>query len=35
MIAKNDLLDWLKDIDKKLKQKMTIIAVGGTAMTLL
>jgi hypothetical protein len=35
MITKQDLLDWLKQIDKNLKKKMTIIAVGGTAMTLL
>ncbi len=31
----NDLLIWLKDVDKKLNKKMVLIAVGGTAMTLL
>lgn len=35
MIDKNDLLSWLKDIDRKLKKDITLIAVGGTAMTLL
>ena len=35
MITKNDLLDWLKKVDKKLDKKIMIIAVGGTAMTLL
>lgn len=34
MITKNDLLDWLKEIDKKLKSKITLVAAGGTAMTL-
>ena len=35
MIDNNVLLEWLKTIDKKLKKKIIIIAVGGTAMTLL
>ncbi|MBU0627791.1 MAG: hypothetical protein KKC75_01255 [Nanoarchaeota archaeon] len=35
MITKDDLIAWLKCVDKKLKRKMTIIAVGGTAMTLI
>lgn len=35
MITKKDLLSWLKKIDSKLKKKITLIAVGGTAMTLL
>lgn len=35
MIAKDDLLDWLKEIDKKLTKKIILIAVGGTALTLL
>ena len=35
MITKQDLLEWLKQVDAKLHQKMTIIAVGGTATTLL
>jgi len=35
MIDRNDLLDWLKKIDRKLKRKIELIAVGGTAMTLL
>ncbi|MAG47889.1 hypothetical protein CL617_04750 [archaeon] len=35
MIEKNDLLNWLEEIDKKLKNEMIIVSVGGTAMTLL
>jgi hypothetical protein len=35
MIDKKDLLLWLADIDKKLDRKIVLIAVGGTAMTLL
>lgn len=35
MIDKNDLLGWLKKADKKLKSNIVLIAVGGTAMTLL
>jgi len=35
MITRKDLLEWLKKIDKKLTRKIIIIAVGGTAMTLL
>lgn len=35
MIDKNDLLGWLKKIDNRLKDRVTIIAIGGTAMTLL
>ena len=35
MITKKDLLKWLEDIDAKLKNRITLIAVGGTAMTLL
>ena len=35
MIDKNDLLEWLRAADKKLKKKIVLIAVGGTAMTLL
>ena len=35
MIDKNVLLEWLKAVDKKLKKKIVLIAVGGTAMTLL
>lgn len=35
MITKKDLLEWLKEIDKKLKHKIIVVAVGGTAMTLL
>jgi hypothetical protein len=35
MITKNDLINWLGEIDKKLKEKIILIAVGGTAMTLL
>jgi len=35
MITKKDLLNWLKEIDSKLKDKVVLTAVGGTAMTLL
>lgn len=35
MITKDDLIKWLREIDKKLNYKMTVIAVGGTALTLL
>jgi len=35
MIGRLKLLNWLKGIDEKLKNKMTIVAVGGTAMTIL
>src|SRR3989344_7467462 len=35
MITTEDLLHWLKNIDSRLHKEMTIIAVGGTAMTLL
>jgi hypothetical protein len=34
MITRTDLLDWLKEVDKNLKSKVVLIAVGGTAMTL-
>ena len=35
MIDRNELVKWLRSIDKKLHSKITLIAVGGTAMTLL
>lgn len=35
MITKKDLLNWLSVADKKLKSKITLIAIGGTAMTLI
>ena len=35
MIDKEILLKWLFNINNKLKRKITIIAIGGTAMTLL
>ena|SRR3989338_1521643 len=35
MISRNDLLEELKLIDSHLNRKMELIAVGGTAMTLL
>ncbi|MBI2666511.1 hypothetical protein HYX13_02770 [Candidatus Woesearchaeota archaeon] len=35
MIPSQDLLHWLQEVDQKLSQKMTLIAVGGTALTLL
>ncbi|PIN69078.1 hypothetical protein COV93_06865 [Candidatus Woesearchaeota archaeon CG11_big_fil_rev_8_21_14_0_20_43_8] len=34
MLTKETLLDWLRKIDQKLKQHITLVAVGGTAMTL-
>ncbi len=33
--TKKDLLNWLKKIDNKLDQPLVLIAIGGTAMTLL
>jgi len=35
MIDKDDLINWLEKADKILDNKIEIIAVGGTAMTLL
>jgi hypothetical protein len=35
MIGKNDLVEWLKEIDNRLDESIEIIAVGGTAMTLI
>jgi predicted nucleotidyltransferase len=35
MIDKKELLKWLKEVDNKLNRGITIVAVGGTAMTLL
>ena len=35
MIDRNELVKWLRSIDKKLQSKIKLIAVGGTAMTLL
>jgi predicted nucleotidyltransferase len=35
MIGKNELLAWLAALDKKLDREITLIAVGGTALTLL
>jgi len=35
LITKKDLLKWLREIDLKLNTDITLIAVGGTAMTLL
>ncbi len=35
MIGRNELVKWLRSIDRKLHKKLTLIAVGGTAMTLL
>ena len=35
MITKRDLLNWLKEVDGKLGRDMIVVAVGGTAMTLL
>ncbi|MBU0980004.1 MAG: hypothetical protein KJ709_04330 [Nanoarchaeota archaeon] len=35
MITKDNLLDWLKEVDRRLERRLMLIAVGGTAMTLL
>lgn len=35
MITRQDLLKWLRRVDKKLPREVTLIAVGGTALTLL
>ncbi len=35
MIDKNDLIKWLTKADKKLGKHISVVAVGGTAMTLL
>ncbi|MBI2110497.1 hypothetical protein HYT51_01835 [Candidatus Woesearchaeota archaeon] len=35
MIDKTQLILWMKKVDKKMCRKITIVAVGGTAMTLL
>ena len=35
MIDKKDLLEWLKKAAKNLGEEITVVAVGGTAMTLL
>ncbi len=35
MITRNDLLGWLRKVDKKLRSRITLVTVGGTAMTLL
>ena len=33
-LSKQQLLDFLEELDKELKHKITVVAVGGTAMTL-
>ena len=35
MIDKDDLIDWIKAMDNRLDFEIELIAVGGTAMTLL
>ena len=35
MLGKHELLEWLSSVDKKLGKEITLVAVGGTAMTLL
>ena len=35
MITKDDLVSWIRAVDKRLDKKIVVIAVGGTAMTLL
>jgi len=34
-IDKKDLMEWLAEVDGRLKKETEVIAVGGTAMTLL
>lgn len=34
MISSEDLMSYLRQLDKLLKRKVTLVAVGGTAMTL-
>ncbi len=34
-LKKRFLLDFLEELDKELDRKITLVAVGGTAMTLL
>ena len=35
MIDKTALVHWLREMDARLKSKITVVTVGGTAMTLL
>lgn len=35
MITKQDLLGWLENVDQKLSKDIVLVAVGGTALTLL
>lgn len=35
MIGKDDLMEYLEEIDKNIEREVTLIAVGGTAMTML
>lgn len=35
MIDKDDLVKWLSKMDKKVGRKIIVVAIGGTAMTLL
>ncbi|MEK6983607.1 MAG: DUF6036 family nucleotidyltransferase [Nanoarchaeota archaeon] len=35
MIVKQDLLKWIRNADRRLERSITLVAVGGTAMTLL
>lgn len=35
MITKQDLLDWLNEVDQRLNHEIVLVAAGGTAMTLL
>jgi|SRR3989338_9861216 len=35
MIGKTQLIVWIKKADRKISRKITVVAVGGTAMTLL
>lgn len=35
MISREDLLKFLKELDKRIKSKTTIVAIGGTAIVLM
>ncbi len=35
MLDKSYLMDFLGEVDKELEREVTLVAVGGTAMTLL
>lgn len=35
MITKDNLINWLEEVDKKLSRKVILVAIGGTALTLV